>query len=129
MRRDEYDLNESRRDFITRMELEGNRIVLPADNELQIDIDSEEDYLRFLQACAVLERNEVEHKIIRITESRSGYPKRHIIIEWPTLLDPWKRIALQAALGSDHIRELLSSIRLMRGDEHPTLLVEKNNGT
>lgn len=33
----------------------------------------------------------------------------------------------EAALGSDPMRELLSSIRLMRGDVHPTLFVEKGD--
>jgi hypothetical protein len=31
-------------------------------------------------------------------------------------------------LGSDPIREILSAIRIVKGDEHPTLFVEKGEG-
>lgn len=125
--KEEYDLNEVRADYIARMEEEGYKVVIPEPNELQIDIDSDEDYLRWLTAKGVLDRNEIEHQVIREAPSRSGLPGRHIVVRFPQPLDPWQRIALQGALGSDHVRELLSCIRLMRGDEHPTLFVESKD--
>lgn len=125
MRKEDYDLNEARADYIARMEAEGNTVVYPASNELQLDIDSEEDYLRWMATREVLDRNKISYEVVSEKPSRSGLPKRHIIIELPSAIDPWQRIAMQAAFGSDHIRELLSCIRLMRGDDHPTLLVEK----
>ena len=36
-----------------------------------------------------------------------------------------KRILLQALLGSDPVREMLSLIRVLNDDEHPTLFMEK----
>src|SRR5690606_29610055 len=127
MPKEEYDPNEARADYIARMELEGYKVVLPGPNELQIDIDSDEDYSRWLTAKAVLDRNKVEHQVLRERPSRGGLPGRHIVVWLPEPLDPWQRIALQGALGSDHVRELLSCIRMLRGDEHPTLLVEKKD--
>jgi hypothetical protein len=120
----EYD--ELREDFIKRMEAEGNRIVLPKDNELQVDIDSDEQYAVFQKSLACLKRNESQSDDIRVEEhpSRSGLPRRHITVTMPFDLEPWERIAFQAALGSDPIRELVSIFRLMRNDSHPTLFVE-----
>jgi hypothetical protein len=120
----EYD--ELREDFIKRMEAEGNRIVLPQSNELQVDIDSDEQYAVFQKSLACLKRNETESDDIKVEEhpSRSGLPRRHITITMPFDLEPWERIAFQAALGSDPIRELVSIYRLMRNDRHPTLFVE-----
>lgn len=125
MRKDEYDLNEARANYIARMEAEGNRVVYPGENELQLDLDSWEDHQRWQQARDVLDRNEIAYEVVYDAASRSGLPGRHIIIRLPGPVNPWQRIAMQAAFGSDHIRELLSCIRLMRGDDHPTLLVEK----
>jgi hypothetical protein len=124
MRKDEYDLNEARELYIARMEAEGNTVLYPAENELQLDIDGMDDHARWLTARDVLDRNEIEYTVVSETPSRSGFPACHIIIKLPESVTPWQRIALQAAFGSDHIRELLSCIRLMRGDAHPTLLVE-----
>jgi hypothetical protein len=48
---------------------------------------------------------------IRIEPSRSGLPKRHITV---TLVDPVsqiERLALQAMLGSDRVRELLGYVQ------------------
>lgn len=126
---EDYDLNEAREIFIARVESEGFRVVLPADNELQIDIDNGLHYATFLRNLESLARNmeDADEWLIEMHPSKSGPPRRHITIQLPGTVTPWQRIALQAALGSDPMRELLSSIRLMRGDVHPTLFVEKGN--
>lgn len=73
-----YDMNEAREAYMTRVEAEGCRVVLPCECQLQIDIGSADHY----------------------------------------------EVFLQAAFGSDPVRELLSATRLMHGDKHPTLFVE-----
>lgn len=83
------DPNESREEFILRMQQEGFVPSYPGPNELQLDI-----------------------------------PARHIRIQLPWELTDWERIAWQAALGSDPVRELLSCLRLRKGDAHPTMLIE-----
>ncbi len=124
-RMEDYDINEAREDFIKRMQDDGYAIVLPESNELQIDIDTEEHYEAFLAAVEILERNNVFSFSVEEHESRSGYPCRHITITLPFDVTPWQRIAMQSAMGSDPARELLSSLRLLKGDAHPTLLVEE----
>lgn len=123
--------NETREAFITRMEAAGYRIVTPKSNELLVDIDSEEQYETFLANWEVLLRNQSTAFEAKYEEheSRSGYPRRHVIVTLPFDVSPWQRIAWQAALGSDPVRELLSAIRLRRGDVHPTLFVEAPAGT
>lgn len=122
----DYDANQPREIFIAQVEAQGFRPVYPADDELQIDIDSEEDYARFKLAWECVQRNWAAFGEFSFfeKESKSGLPCRHITVKVPFKLDPWQRIALQAALGSDQIRELLSATRLIKGDIHPTMFVE-----
>ena len=121
-----YDINEAREAYIMRVELAGKTVVLPANNQLQIDIDSDEHYAAFVRSAEVVLRNWSDACEIEIEDhpSSSGLPCRHITLTLPFAVNPWQRIALQAALGSDPVRELLSATRMLRGDIHPTLFVE-----
>lgn len=120
-----YDPAEERKAFIARVIAEGYDVVSPKANELQIDIDTEEQYVVFHDSLAMLIANSTTPNP-RVVErpSRSGLPHMHISVTLPYDVTPWQRIAMQAALGSDPRREVLSCVRLMRGDEHPTLFVE-----
>jgi len=120
----DYDINEARQTYIDRKLSEGKVIIYPKVNELQIDIDSEEDWARYQKGIACIDRNHVFDYVVDIKPSDSGLPNRHITITLPFSLTPWQRIAFQASLGSDPMRELLSSIRQLRGDIQPTLFVE-----
>lgn len=106
-------------------EQNGWKIVVPAPNELQIDIDSASQYdkhnhaleafLRFFQIGGVESHG-----------SKSGAPgKLHITITLMNEVSPLERIALQSLLGSDPRRELLSYVRLKLNDPVPTLFMEK----
>ena len=121
-----YNMNEAREAYLARVRAEGFVVVLPEENQLQLDIDSVEHYRNFLHAAEVIMRNWPFACAIEIEDhpSSSGFPRRHITLTLPVSVEPWQRIALQAALGSDPIRELLSATRLMRGDIHPTLFVK-----
>jgi hypothetical protein len=59
------------------------------------------------------------------TPSRGGLPKRHITVYLGRAISSLERLALQAMLGSDRIRELLGFVRLQRGELHPTLFFER----
>jgi hypothetical protein len=104
----------------------GCRVVEPASNELFIDIDSEVDYAYFQKQ---IKRIEVRWPCAwRATGSPSGKPGRYhvrVVFEGDRRLDHWQRIALQAVLGSDRVRELISVQRLLDGDATPTLFFEK----
>lgn len=128
------DYNESRIEFIKRKQAEGYDIYIPSDNELTIDIDSVEDLRYYHTKIERLERELMEFPFekqsspkIDINEYNSKtVGHKHIIIKLPFDVTPAERIALQASLGSDRTRELLSTFRLLRNDKHPSLLcVEK----
>lgn len=100
----------------------GGRVVYPAADELQIDIDSVTQLSAFERVWPLLaERGYTCYR----EPSRSELPeKMHITVTCPHPLEPWQRLAMQAALGSDPVREMLGCLRLMRGDENPTCLAK-----
>ena len=120
------DANELREQFIARMKEQGLTVVLPKDDELQIDIDCDAQYELFQRMYTRLRKEFSEVELVSATISKGGLPGRHIVVKLPFELEtPMERIAFQAALGSDPMRELLSIFRVYNGDSHPTLLVEK----
>ena len=122
------DPNETREAFMKRVEVEGLIVCLPEKDELMIDIDNEQQYEVFLRSFEIMERefNDDALTLMKVeSPSKSGLPCRHIRIHTGRNLSDVERIAWQAALGSDPIREILSMIRWMRHDFQPTLLVEK----
>lgn len=121
---------EKRERYVNRMLSEGYDILVPGDDELQLDLDSDEDYGRFVVAIARL-KSEYDAKasdtelVWEERPSKSGLPHKHIIVHLPATITNLERIALQAVLGSDRTREMLSLFRLWDGDPVPTLLAEK----
>lgn len=103
---------------------ENLEVVFPAKNQLQIDIDSDHAFNIYQETKEIVERY---YGLILedIKPSRSGLPKRHITITLYGDLNEFERIALQACLGSDRIREILSVIQARHNDPHPTLFLEK----
>lgn len=103
----------------------GCYVVYPKGSELQVDIDSEEAYQKFLlnynRFC-----NEGAISVVSCTEtpSKSGLPNRHITIKLGYTICKWERIALQFALGSDPIRETLCVLRYSLGIENPIRFFE-----
>lgn len=101
-------------------------IKLPEPNELFIDIDRKEDFEAFYDQLTVLrERFECE---MEQTQSPSGEPWHfHIRVKLfengrPYELEETMRIALQASLGSDRKRELLSLRRIIDHADRPVSL-------
>lgn len=119
------DPNETREEFIMRMAEEGYIPRYPSPNELLIDIDNDTHWEAFVRSFDIFKREYPLEQSCKIYPSRSGLPCRHVIVQLPFKIDDWQRIALQAALGSDPVRELLSILRLQRGDAHPTMFIEK----
>lgn len=109
----------------------GWRVDLPDQDQLFIDIDSEEDMEVYRQIKAKAGDNGVHFHDEQITPSMSGSGHYHIrvrvggAITW-TKLTPMDKIALQAALGSDRTRELLSALRILTNTSRPpTVFFEK----
>lgn len=118
------DPNETREQYVARVEAEGFVIVYPKDNELQIDIDNDVHYEAFLRSWAIFGRD-IPEAWLEEHPSKSGLPRRHITVSLPFNIDAWQRIAFQGALGSDPVRELLSAMRLHRGSVPATLFCER----
>jgi len=105
-------------------EAEGLAVVLPLINEIQIDIDDEHSYEIYESVLPIISKY---YGILDVheRESRSGYPKRHITLTLGKTVNQYERIALQLALGSDRIREVLGIVQANLGDPSPTLFLEK----
>lgn len=117
------DTNETREEYVARVESEGFRIVQPASNQLFVDIDSWDAKMAFEKSYEILLR---ETGVVDMErhDSSSGSPCEHITVTLPFEVDAIQRIAFQGALGSDPCRELLSLLRHMRGDSMPTIFKE-----
>ena len=115
---------ETRQQYVSRMEKEGFEIVTPNSTELFIDIDSKTDFNRFNIAFGRLKQEYAPVTAIS-TFSKKGDPHRHIIVTLPFEITSMQRIALQAVLGSDLTREMLSIFRCFGGDPVPTLFAER----
>jgi hypothetical protein len=94
----------------------------PASDELLIDIDS-------LEAEAVFDKNLLKFqkhvsKALTIDRKVSRNGNVHIYVRLDRSIDNAERILFQTFLGSDQTRELLSYIRDINGDPHPTLFIE-----
>ena len=100
----------------------GCDIVYPAADELFIDIDSKEGWAAFKTCFDIFSRSpQYRGASARWRPSPSGRPfHRHVVVTvqgapfWHE-----KRIALQALLGSDPKREVLSHLRALEGDKRP----------
>lgn len=103
----------------------GWRVVVPENNQLQLDIDDNHSYQIWAKHRNVIEKSLKITKVVE-TPSKSGKPGRcHITVDLDVTLKPDERIVLQALLGSDRTREILSWVNLKRNDESPTLFYEK----
>jgi hypothetical protein len=100
-------------------------IVEANERTLQLDFDTDEAYQAFItQHCGRL-LNFVEVDRIYSTVSRSGH--KHVYIELPKPVELPYRIAMQAALGSDPVREFLNLMRAVDGISSPVILFEKKD--
>lgn len=102
----------------------GCDLVVASDRELFIDIDTEHQFQVFSHVVRAL-KTHIACKVVRIDPSKQELPHRHIVVELREPLPLVVRVALQAALGSDPMRELLSTIRAMNGEENVVLFFEK----
>lgn len=109
-----------------RLDLE---IVFPTNNELFIDIDSEEDFDFYQSVKPMLNiQFTVVSEVIKPSQS-GGVWKKHITLTLEEEVTETERLLLQACLGSDRKRELLGYFRVRINEPHPTLFFEKKPHT
>lgn len=129
----EYDVSVDRDLFLENKEEQGYVVLSPLPNEAFIDIDTEEDYNEFLDRFEFF-KHYIYGRVgsfrallpISFTEtpSKSGFPKRHIVVKFPFNLTEGERIAVQFALNSDPVREFLSTLRHICDEPRPTVFFE-----
>lgn len=114
-------------------ESKGLIVVMPKPNQLQIDIDSDEQYAEFHRRLECFVRTYRDEQLFDMRdfgyeehESSSGLPKRHITLTfWNHEFTEQERILYQAALGDDVLRVFLNTKRLHFGVPSPSRLFEK----
>jgi hypothetical protein len=104
----------------------GLKVLYPAADELFIDIDNEHSFQLFLKQMDILKKY-VGVRGDTITPSKSGFPKRHIVVYLEKPITEVERVALQAMMGSDRVRELLGYVQAKNNDPHPTLFLERKS--
>lgn len=105
--------------------MEGLDVVFPADNELFVDIDNAHSYMLFCKQFDIVNKH-IGVEGWQENISKSGNPdKKHITIQLSVDVTPMERLALQAMLGSDRVRELLGYVQEKNGDPYPVLFLEK----
>lgn len=101
------------------------KVVLPAEDELLLDIDNEEDLRKFENNYDKFSLHIAEILSIDKQPSRSRETGHyHVYVKLATRVSAQERVLYQALLGSDRTRELLSLVRVFNDDPHPTLFIE-----
>lgn len=117
---EEYDFDSSCEEVAAKRGLD---VVYPEHDQLQLDLDTEAQWEEFNRRLPFFQFGEFLR--IEVKPSASGLPNRHVTLTFPGhTFKMWERIALQAALNSDPIREFLSARRLWQGTEKPSCLFE-----
>ena len=99
-------------------------VVIPKPNELFVDIDSQAQFELFENLVVTFLRQ--EHATWTAAPSPSRAPGHyHVTVHLHRDVSNRERILLQAVLGSDPMRELLSLQRCDAGNVHPTLFFER----
>lgn len=98
-------------------------LVLPEPDQIFIDLDDRQDRKVLDAMLETLTCNGIAVWVEKETKSQGG--NAHVYLRFPTPLNPITRIALQACLGSDRTRELLSLLRIFKKmDRPPTAFFE-----
>jgi hypothetical protein len=128
----EYDPNGSPNSerAIEQAQNENLDVKFPKANELFIDLDNDISFALFKKQMDILKKYVgilQQHKYpwdYAVTASRHGLPGRHIVVVLKSDVTEVERVALQAAMGSDRVRELLGYVQAKNNDPHPTLFLE-----
>lgn len=87
------------------------KVIYPRKTEIFLDIDSEESYKTFLTNFPWVQKHIADYygapcKIKKDYFSKSGFPKRHVIIDLGLRFSSIKKVAFALLLGSDPNREM-----------------------
>jgi hypothetical protein len=99
---------------------EGFTVVRSDDTHLLLDLDSPAALAQYQRVLPLIEEKYGTAQQIQSWRSRGG--NTHVYIELEKPLDLRLRLMLQAALGSDGVKEVLSMVAVDNGVPEPSLL-------
>lgn len=102
----------------------GCDVRMPKPSELFIDLDTDEAFALFEAQWKIFTEHVVATHVV--TPSQSGLPHRHVVVLLPFVVKTEiERVLMQAMLGSDPKRELLSWVSIHTGKNlTPSILFE-----
>jgi hypothetical protein len=104
-------------------EQNGQVVVVPRNNELFVDLDTEESITLFKERIKEISRYVgIKYSLL---PSKSGNKHGYVELD-RNINSDYERLFLQLLLGSDPIRELLSWGRVVNNDPTPTLFFENS---
>lgn len=103
----------------------GLDVVLPGPQEVLLDIDNDASRAWMNAMLNLLGRNGVSARVTKTTVSPGGNTHAYVTLDRTTPLTDIERLCLQACMGSDRTRELLSLLRLWNGVHPASVLFEK----
>lgn len=106
---------------------ETHAIVLPEKNQLQVDIDFEKIPAATEKAIQILVK--AMDGPVGLTRYRSRHGRLHLVFDLPKEVTDIERIAWQAALGSDPVREAMCLMALAKNIKNGCLLIQRKDGT
>lgn len=95
-------------------------------HDVFLDLDTQEAFDGMWPRLRLLRERGLKIMLWHIRPSKSGLPKRHVYLKVPHVLNEYERIALQAVLGSDPVRETLAMARV--GSEWPSSVFFEPHG-
>ncbi len=114
-------------DYIEEAKKEGYSVIISDNKHLFIDIDSEKSFQTYQKMLPHLEHF-FSLRVESDQPSKDGLPKRHIILKLYKDLPIEMRVALQACLGSDLVREMNSILRCFYKISPVSFFFEKKGG-
>lgn len=90
---------------------EGLVVIYPKEDQLFLDIDTEEQFQEFKARWDQLNPFDIFKEYYSLP-SNSGLPHRHIVVNLHHKYSSIQRIAMQAILNSDCRKELISMLRI-----------------
>lgn len=95
----------------------GKSVVYPRENELFVDLDSPEARADFEENARFFSKLGVVFDYALRPSARAGHWHAVVTLADGAPVTTWQRLALQAALGDDHKRHVISCARALRGEE------------
>lgn len=106
-----YDLTEDREKAAAER---GQIVIYPGPCDVFVDIDDVVRMQQFELAYQALRRNGVDLVLGGSVPSKSGGAHRHLYLRTAEPLNDTARVALQAVLGSDPVREAIALVRIAK---------------